>query len=185
MLLHEGKNYARVSDVLRPFADFTNIDPLVLEAKASLGTEVHKIIEDYIRGQRTLSLGKAHGYYSSWLKWAGSLCPDFVHSEKRYFCDKKMITGQIDALVKIQDIPALILCDWKTSAAESPTWEMQAHLYRYLADESGLTLADYALFLKLDKAGKAPKVYTYRYNQNTHAKCMLAIEEYWKSQEKA
>lgn len=183
MLLYEGENYARVSDILRPFTDFSSISPDVLEAKAALGTEVHGIVNDHIAGQNTLSFDRSHGYFSSWLKWAGATKPTFLITEVRFYCKEKMLTGAIDALVTIPGIDLPILCDWKTSVTESPTWVLQAHLYRYLLMANMLDIAPYCFFIKLAKDGKPPKVYTYQWSENTHAKCMIAIEDFWKSQE--
>jgi hypothetical protein len=183
MLLYEGKNYARVSDVLRQFTDFSAIPPEVLAEKALLGTEVHQIIADHIGGQRTLSFGRSHGYYRSFLAWAEALNPKFVISERRFYCSQKMLTGAIDALISIEGAEKPILIDFKTSATESPTWPMQAQLYRYLLEANFVEIAEYAFFIKLDKLGKNPKVFTYQNDRNLHAKCMIAIEDFWKIQE--
>ena len=121
------------------------------------------------------------GYLQSWLKWRDKLSPRFHASELRLFNDEKMITGCIDALISFDDSPLLILCDWKTSASESPvSWTMQFHLYRYLLEKSGYHMALKSFFVRLDKNSGLPSVHVYRFCEKTMDKCMAAIDDFWK-----
>lgn len=187
MFIHEnGKKYARVTDILRPFADFSHIDPAVLENKARIGTNAHEAIEDDIAGDFPVPGSCAFGYFKSYLEWKKHLRPHFVQSEKRYFDDARMITGQIDALVILNPkdiIPTLI--DFKTSSVESKdTWPMQAHLYAYLLKSNNIEVQPRFLFVKLDKYGSIPKVFPYQWNENTHSRCMGAIDSFWSNETK-
>lgn len=58
MIDFEGKKYARVSDILSPLKDFSQIDPDVLDKKIKLGTSVHDAIADDIAGDFPDSDGK-------------------------------------------------------------------------------------------------------------------------------
>jgi len=181
MFLHEGKEYARVSDILKPFSDFSHIDEAVLRNKTDIGTQVHNAISDDINGSFPSPGKRGSGYFQSYQFWRLTLNPTFIQSEQRYFDDKKKLTGCIDALVKIPGDPLPILVDFKTSAQESPiTWPMQGHLYHYLLEESGIRVGKRFLFVKLDKLGSLPTVFEYKFDKNTHAKCMDAIDFYWK-----
>lgn len=186
MIEHSGKTYARVSDIIRPFSNFGHINPDVLANKARIGTEVHQAIADDINEEFCVVDQDSCGYFYSYCKWRGTLNPKFLASEQRYFCDKKMLTGQIDTLINLpneMDLPTLV--DFKTSAQESKeTWEMQAHLYNYLLESNGIKVAPRYLFVKLNKMGSLPQVFSYTWNSNTHAKCMKAIEDFWKSDKK-
>jgi ATP-dependent exoDNAse (exonuclease V) beta subunit len=181
MMEHNGKMYARVSDIIKPFVDFSGIDEGVLNRKAALGTRVHEAIQQEIEGEMESLPPSESGYLDSWKKWRSALCPEFVQSEKRYFDDRRMITGCIDALIKFPSDDRIMIVDWKTSASESPvTWTMQAHLYFYLACGEH-PLQKRFLFVKLDRYGNLPQVFQYIYDQNLMARCMTAIEEFWQN----
>lgn len=180
MIVHNGKEYARVSDILKQFNDFSGINEEVLRVKAALGTNVHDAIDDDIQGNYPAVLPNGIGYFESFQKWRSHVCPTFIESEVRYYDDKRMITGRIDALVKLQGENEAVLTDFKTSAQESPiTWPMQAHLYYHLLTMAGKKVAPRFLFLKLDKYGNLPKVFEYKLCQNILNKCYNAIDEFW------
>jgi hypothetical protein len=182
MFAHNGKLYARVSDILKPFVNFDGIDKIVLQNKAELGTEVHNAIEHIIKGEPLPHVvSKGTGYVKSFHKWMIALGPRFLKSEERYYCDDFMITGRIDTLIKIEGEDEALLVDFKTSVQESPTWVMQAHLYYYLIQKKELSfpISKRFVFLKLDRHGSLPKVFEYKYSDLIHAKCMQAIDSFW------
>ena len=178
-IFHEGIEYVRVSDVLKPFTNFGHIDPAVLNAKAELGTKVHQIIADDISGTFSYAEDKCLPYLRSYEKWRSALQPVFVKSEERFFCDDRRITGQIDCVVDIGKKKMLV--DFKTSVSESPTWIMQAHLYHYLCKVNGIELDNTMLFIKLDKYGNDPQVFQYKYDEKIEKKCTKACLDYWLS----
>jgi hypothetical protein len=185
MLVHEGKEYARVSDILRSFCNFDHIDPGVLANKARIGTEVHQAIADDIAGGFPLLSDDCQGYYESYCKWVKQVCPVYERSEERYFNDEYMITGQIDAVINGEGLSLALLptlVDFKTSAQESKqTWPMQAHLYNYLLATNGVCVGPKYLFIKLSKDGSLPQVFEYLWCHNTHIKCIMAINSFWDS----
>ncbi len=181
MITHQGKSYARVTSVLRPFSDYGHIDKAVLANKCRIGTEVHQAIADDIDRAFPLVGPDTDGYFTSFSKWKHRLNPQFIYSEQRYFCHEKMITGQIDSIIQFPGSDEIVLIDFKTSTQASPVvWPMQAHLYHYLLHSNGIKVSNRFLFLKLDKYGNYPVVFQYEFDANTHARCMLAIKEYWK-----
>ncbi len=185
MLEHNGKKYARVSDIIRPFSDFGHIDPAVLANKARIGTAVHGLIERDLKGEFVIPEDDEEGYFNSYVKWMSYVKPTFVQFEQRYFCDQLMLTGQIDGLVRMSGEELPLLIDFKTSAHESPiTWPMQAHLYSYLLHANDVAAGLRFLFLKLDKYGDLPTAFSYRYDQKINKKCMIAIEKFWQSDKK-
>jgi len=179
MILHNGKEYARVSDILRPFSDYSHIDPNVLQAKCDIGTKVHQAIADLIKGDFPCPGQKGVGYFESYERWNNIIRPKVICSEERYFNEEKMITGQIDALMLLpgDDVPVLV--DFKTSANEAETWIMQAHLYGYLVEKTGKAISPRYVFLKLNKYGLAPTVFQYRFCKNILRKCLNAIDMFW------
>lgn len=182
MIEHNGKRYARVSDIIKPFGKYYHINPLVLANKCKIGTLVHEAIADDLEGNFPCLKPDAMGYFNSFLQWKEALSPTFTQSECRYFCDEKMISGQIDCLINLPTGPKLpTLVDFKTSAQESKeTWPMQAHLYGYLLYTNGIAVCPRFLFVKLSKNGSLPEVFEYLYDPNTNAKCLSAIDDYWK-----
>lgn len=184
MLEHEGRLYARVSDILKPFSNFDGIDPNVLSNKAQIGTNIHQAIHDEVSGEMPIVNEDNVGYFKSFKSWREALLPKFFHTEKRYFDNEKMVTGQIDALITLPGSEEPLLIDYKTSVQESPTWIMQAHLYYDLVAKSGLAIAQRCLFVKLHKFGMFPMVFEYKINKNMHAKCMKAVDDFWKNHTK-
>lgn len=180
MLEHNGKFYARVSDILKPFVDFGHIPQEVLQRKAALGTAVHQAIHQEIQGEFPVVSFKQQGYIQSFDKWRNALAPEFIESEMRYYCDQKMVTGCIDALIKLKGEEKAVLVDFKTSVQESPiTWPMQAHLYHYLLKASGKDVASRFLFIKLDQFGGVPKVFQYKFDNSIETRCLQAIDRFW------
>lgn len=180
MYQHEGKNYARVSDIIRPFVNFGEIPKEVLDRKAAIGTHIHDAIHEEIEGNFPVVAVNENGYMQSFYKWRAAIAPDFLESEVRYYCNHKMLTGCIDALIKLKSEEKAVLVDFKTSAQESPiAWPMQGHMYHYLATQAGKTLAPRMLFVKLDRYGQPPKVFQYRFDSNLMARCLQAIDLFW------
>ncbi len=179
MIVHNEKRYARVSEVLSCFSDFSHIDPEVLQNKANIGTKVHKAIEDDIGDVFPTLDARTIGYFESYKAWKQETSPKFDKSEQRFYCHEKMITGQIDSLVHYGwsfQVPVMV--DFKTSVQESKVvWPMQAHLYAYLLAVNGISVQPRYLFIKLNKFGKLPEVFEYFWDPNIHAKCM---DEFWK-----
>ncbi len=180
-LIHDGKTYARVSDVIAPYTDFSGIPDAVLENKAKIGTEVHDAIDLILQDELPIFSDKARPYVESFLKWKNQVSPTFSFGEKRLFCQEKMVTGRIDGLVLMPNSTIPMLVDYKTSVQESKAWVMQAHLYYYLLKSNGYVVANSMIFVKLDKFSGLPKCYLYSYNSNTNAQCMEAISKYWKN----
>lgn len=180
-LEHNGKLYARVtSDVLNPFVNFDSIPQDVLERKAALGTRVHDAIHKEVQGEFPVIGLQEQPYFKSFELWRAAVQPAFLMMEQRVYCDQKMITGCIDALVKLEGEDKGVLVDWKTSVKESAiTWPMQAHLYHYLLQSAGISVASRFLFVKLDPYGGLPKVFQYKFDIATLSRCFQAIDDFW------
>lgn len=180
---YKGKMYPRISKILKPFNDFSHIDPKVLANKCRIGTSVHQAIADDIEGEFPCPMTDGVGYFDSYEAWKFQINPTFLRSEVRYFDNQRMLTGQIDALIDIPNksmLPTLV--DFKTSAQESrQVWPMQAHLYGYLLSKNGILVDSRYLFVKLNKYGNLPDVFEYTYSANVYAKCINAVDDFWKN----
>ena len=183
MIIKDGMQYARVSEILSPLNDFSHIDPEVLANKCRIGTQVHEAIASEVAGEFPILAEDSWGYFKSFLKWRDELNPFFEQSEQRYYSETHMITGQIDALARFGVGNNPLLVDFKTSAQEGKTWPLQAHLYCLLVEINAIRIEPRFLFLKLDKMGGFPKVFHYKFDFNLHVKCLNLIEEYWRKKE--
>ena len=183
MIEHNGKSYARVTEILAPFTNFGHIDPAVLNAKAAIGTKVHEAIHELVTGTFPVIEGRALRYVQCFERWRELIKPEFVLSEERFFDDELMITGAIDALVRLPGETELTLIDFKTAAVESPvTWPMQAHLYGRLCHRSGRSIGSISnryLFLRLNDKLDLPAVHVYQYQDNTMNRCLAAVADFW------
>jgi PD-(D/E)XK nuclease superfamily protein len=178
--IHNGKFYARVSDILKPFTNFSHIDPAILANAARRGTEVHKAILDDIEDRFPCFSVDCACYYESFSRWNHAVKARYIHNEKRFFCDRHMITGQIDSVAQFQNKEGLTLIDFKTSSKENPvTWPMQAHLYYYLLQQNQIQITPPFLFIKLNKKGSLPQIFSYSFREEVMSQCIDAIEKYW------
>jgi ATP-dependent exoDNAse (exonuclease V) beta subunit len=179
MLEHNGKWYARVTEVLSEYSDFSHIPKATLENKQRIGTNVHEAIHDWIVGDFTVLSDDERGYFESYREWEACTNPRFIQAESRYYNDTKMVTGQIDGLVFLEGDTLPVLIDYKTSAAESKSWPLQGHIYHWMIASTGTIIAPRILFIKLDKEGKMPKVFCYEYDPNIRAQGLQAIDNFW------
>jgi PD-(D/E)XK nuclease superfamily len=182
MIEHEGKKYARVSEILQSFNNFDQVDQEWLAYRASVGTQVHVAILNHLQDEFPVLNRDGMPYFTSFLEWQKTLSPQFIWMEKRFFNDDKMLTGCIDALVKMPGDKFPIIIDYKTGASESKTWVMQAHLYHFLASQENPRIGKRCLFLKLSTKGHLPIAIEYKIDKNITSKCMLAVENFWKNQ---
>jgi hypothetical protein len=151
------------------------IDINVINNKGNIGTNVHTAIEAHLEGFCVDLNEREQLYFNSFLNWYTESGVTIVESEQRYYCDKYMITGKIDALVRFPNIDELILLDFKTSANESPkSWPLQATMYHYLMTLSGKKISDRLIFLKLDGKGGPAKVCEYKYTPELWKVCEAA-----------
>ena len=184
--------YTRVSSILAQWDKFGHIDRSVVSNKAGIGTRAHKAIEMHVKGIIPILDEDISGYFLSYCKWEDSIKGiEILQPETRYYCDKLMITGQVDCIAKMpgQDIPVLV--DFKTSVCcDSEMWALQGAFYHYLAKQAGITLSDEVLFLQLDKNGLSPKVHSFKITKELQGICISAyncfkyLERWLQSREK-
>jgi hypothetical protein len=166
------------------------INSEVLQAKAELGTEIHKAITEHVQGEfPIISQSKGLGYFESYEMWAAAYMPEYIMMEKRFYDDKLMITGEIDALVTFPETEKIIV-DFKTSAKVSlETWRYQAHFYYYLMVENGFAegLMDTIRFVNLrkdpeTKRGIMPYVVDVKFDAFTWDTCVEYAKILWEKQ---
>ncbi len=172
--------YLRVTDILSPFSGLSKINPIILQNAADRGTLVHEIIEGIEEG-----FGKENvpdpvlGYIESYELWVDG--KKFIKQPKRFYDNEMMITGLVDSIYKDGD--ELVLVDYKTPARESKTWVIQGSAYACLCKRHGYNISRIE-FVKLDKTGKAPKVYQYLDDYDMFRKVLDCYRYFFKEENK-
>lgn len=150
--------YTRVTSVLSPFSGFNLIPAFILKNAAERGTIVHQACTAIMDDIGVPDLDeKYEGYIKSFQKW--NIGKKYVDRPPRMYCDKYMITGEVDAIYEDED--GLVLVDFKTPLKESKTWPNQGSAYSYLLKVMGYDIKKIE-FVKLCKNGNEPKVYVYQ-----------------------
>lgn len=135
--------YARVTEILSPWVDFSKIDPQVLQNAADRGTRVHLHCENYAN---LLGLHACHmfdlttvddqclPYVQSYIGWFDENVDAVYECEKRVYCDQQMFCGKPDQIVHLKGDPedCLTLIDIKTPASKQKSWNLQTAAYMYL-----------------------------------------------------
>lgn len=181
-------NYRRVTEILSPFTGIEFVPEDILKKAADRGTNVHTYIEMYLNGVEwdvSLLPWDIQPYYKSFLLWKDSnplINMDINNKtlEKRFYCDELKITGQVDLMIRTDDMT--VLFDWKTSSKPSISWELQGAAYKYLAMKNNEFRPTDVIFVHLQKDGSCavPHCY-YEYAKNIHIfkKC-CELYEYFK-----
>ena len=128
--------YARVTEILRPFTDFSSIDPAVLHQAADRGTRVHTYCESHALGLFVAEVDEdCKNYFEAFKSWFDEFVVKVLHAETRMNSPSYRISGACDliAILKGDDFPSLI--DIKTPSIPFPTWQLQTAAYQILAKE--------------------------------------------------
>lgn len=150
-------NYDRVTQIIEWLAQLWRIDAKYLEERASVGSCVHEGIEAKIKGQFFPVDEEVENYLSSFERWYSLVNLEVIEQEKRYYDEKKKVTGQIDLLVRMGDKKKIV--DFKTSSSSHlKTWRLQAAFYFYLVSLQEKDIDNEVLFVRLKKDGSDPKV---------------------------
>ena len=112
----------------------------LMEEKAAVGTETHKQIEQYLKGEsvctKDLSREVAN-CFGNFFIWFSTLPePQIIQTEHTVFSKKYGYAGTADAIIKVGR--KLYLCDWKTGVLQkkfNDTQALQAVAYKYAAKE--------------------------------------------------
>lgn len=201
--------HMRVSEILARLQNFSKIDQAILEAKAEIGTNVHKAITNNAQGKPHTELTqREQAYYQSYEMFRNQYNPSYIMLESRFNDDNLMITGEIDALAKVDN--QIVILDWKTSAsANKKIWEMQAHFYWYLLnchkipvsntmiwvhlrqekvhklDEDGKEIIDWMGTPIVEYAPKEPKCLKFVWNSKVLQTCIEEAEKAWEEKKDA
>lgn len=136
-----AKKYTPVSNILKKFgftpSEYAVIPPEILKAKAAYGTNIHKALEAYIKGDETQLIIPEVAAFAEWLTSVGMTTLDCI-SEKKAFSEYYKVAGTVD--LQLWNIVA----DFKTTATLHTVPVMwQLSLYNFLLHPNE---ADYNLY---------------------------------------
>lgn len=191
--------YVRVSEILKRFSDYSDVDPVMLEEKAKIGTNVHQAIIADCAGDFVLfETDRAQAYFESYKLWS-KMDNIEIKQVPRLYCDQYMITGECDGLWKGHR-----LLDWKCSASPSEkVWNMQAHFYWYLLCQNGYDVDKNMFWINLghdkhtfrdSKTGaikkvtytpKQPVVHEFKFDEKVLSECLDEAVKYWEEKNAA
>jgi len=128
-----GMKYISVTRALSPYADFSMINPEVLEAAAQRGTRVHTACSNYALGNYAYVPDMCKGFFESYKKWFDEYVEKVIAVEIALKCDTYGIVGHPDLIVLIKGDEHPTVIDLKTPITKNKLWEAQLAAYRYLA----------------------------------------------------
>lgn len=111
--LHHGGGFIEylpsVSEIIKPLEDYSMVDPITMFRAAEYGTNVHKVIELWLKGvlnEETLDEGLRKplegfkAWHHDYRDWGQGCAPDDIVSEKRHYHHKLKYAGTIDLEIK-------------------------------------------------------------------------------------
>ncbi len=155
---------------------------IVLDEAASIGSEIHALIEKNIKGQwfdyRTIQRPEVKKAFFGYLDWKKAHRVRFVTTEKTVVSKIHGFAGTLDTVLEFEG--HLYVTDWKSSNSIYDTFGLQLSAYREALREMGLK-TDGQIIVRLDKAtGKSEtKEFTQSHEKNLDA--FLKLVDFWYS----
>lgn len=171
--------YVRVSQVLHPFQDFSQIPPDVLANKARIGTEVHAAIEAFYKKEFFPVRDDAFAYLCAFKNAYDRELKEYepVMLERRFYNEEIRLTGRVDLIARKDGV--LHLIDFKTTASEHlAAWKLQLALYVLLAEEDPDINIEEATILQLKKNGKY-KMHSFHIYDDLLEMARYAVALHW------
>jgi hypothetical protein len=173
------EGYTRVTSVLKPYTDFSMIDPLVLARKADLGKRVHNYCESYSLGLFVEDVDSdCKNFVDAFKKWFDDSVHQVLYTETRINSPTYLLTGQFDMICVLKYDTQLTLVDYKTPDNSSPTWQLQTAAYQMLADEELGIKVDRRICVMLPKRLPTVKIVEYTEHERDKQKYLHALELY-------
>jgi hypothetical protein len=150
--------YLRVSTILEPFIDWTNIPVDRKEYAAERGTQVHRIcLEGLARGIWIPHIPEdCKGYVKSFEIFLKEMVVLVVETEIRLYDNDYGYTGQLDLICQMLN-QGIVILDLKTPITKYKVWQGALAAYKNLAVKNGYPIRK-AGTLQLDPKGGSPKV---------------------------
>lgn len=181
--------YARVTEILAPYNDYSHIPPDVLQRAADRGTRAHEYCRQYAAAWALHAAdmfdvdeiaSDCMPYVMSYIQWHDANVKHVSHQEQRLNCDVIRISGQLDMIVTLHydDLSIKTVIDLKTPQDAKKSWPLQLAAYQYLAEQNGITVHRRAV-LQLPKNGGKATLINYDDDQNDLRLFLGAVDLYW------
>lgn len=152
--------FPSVTEVLKPYCDFSSVPAAELDEAAARGTTVHDACASIAQGLPLFYIPKKiEGYLQSYIRWFDSIVDEVLLVEERLTDNEFGYHGAPDSIFKTKQ-GDVILVDNKTPTGLVRAWQLQCAGYYNLAVKSGIR-PDKTGSLMLNPEGKAAKVEYY------------------------
>ena len=149
------------------------------EDAAAIGSEVHDMIEKYIKHGRD-AVGnykpEVERGFLAFLEWEKTHKVQWLQSEMEVYSIRKMFAGTLDAVAVI-DGKAYVV-DFKTSSGFWDTFPLQIAAYKYAAKERGVD-SDGMMILRLDKQTGVPEARDYSEQYEKSLNSFLKLTDFY------
>lgn len=155
--------YIRVTDILKPFNNFSFINSDVLNNAADRGTRVHDYCSKYANNIFIFDIDDdCKPYVDSFILWYDENVEELLESERRLYHKKFNFTGKFDLVVKLKNQEsAATLLDIKTPLRSSRAWGLQLSAYSLLIQENLSYKPENRLVLQVSNKGKKAQTINY------------------------
>jgi hypothetical protein len=159
-IIPEGFN--RVTEVLSPYKDFSQIRPEILTHASERGDLVHRFCELYALDLLIeIPSDEVNKYLNSFKLWFDEFVSEVICTEERLNHVQLRLSGRYDLLVKMKGSDQVVLVDYKTPSQSDRTWNLQTACYMFLLRELRDLSVDRRICLMLDSEGNYPRVIEY------------------------
>lgn len=170
--------YVRVTEVLKPFCDFSSIDPKVLENAADRGTRTHAFCEAYALNLFLPEVDKdCKPYFDSYCYWFDRMVDEVYHVEPRINHERYRLSGQIDLICRLKGDDCISIVDLKTPQVIADSWKLQTAAYKILTESIDIKVSR-RMCLQLSRVGAPPKVVEYDDHEKHERLYLAALELY-------
>jgi hypothetical protein len=146
----------RVTEILKPYVDYSMIASDVLDAASDRGIRVHNYCAAYAKGIYSEPMdADCHGYLESFLIWFNKYVAEVLAVEIELVSPFGYI-GHADLIVRLKD-KRVPLIDLKTPLTGSKTWKAQIAAYLHEAAKPPYH-AEIAGTLQLNSNGRTPRM---------------------------
>jgi len=148
--------YPRVTEILSPYYDFSQVSEGTLLGAQYRGTVVHRCCLTMAKG---LFVPKCEydGYFRSFVRWLKECVKTVIAVEPELISESLGFMGHPDLIVEMRGDDFLSLPDLKTPQQKQRLWEAQVAAYTILAEQNNYVPIGKAGSLRLDKNGGVAK----------------------------
>ena len=149
-----------VTEILKPYQDFSRVNPSDLELAADRGAIIHSALACRAMGlwyEREGIPEGYRGYFDSGCRWLDHYVKEVKIVEQQLVHKVMGFHGTPDIICVLKGDEEQGVWDYKTGALTHPTWEVQLGGYVGLCMANGIPISR-AGYVQLRADGKLPKV---------------------------